>query len=55
MRAEVGLGEGNGEGGVGGKVEGGVAFSPVFYNGDVDGGCCAGAVYRLVGHGGGLT
>ena len=29
MRAEVALGEGNGEGGVGGKIECGVAFAPV--------------------------
>ena len=29
MGAEVGLGEGDGEGGVGGEVEGRVAFAPV--------------------------
>ena len=29
MGAEVGLGEGDGEGGVGGEVEVGVAFAPV--------------------------
>ncbi len=29
MGAEVGLGEGDGEGGVGGEIEGGGAFAPV--------------------------
>lgn len=29
MGAEVGLGEGDGEGGVGGEVKGGIAFAPV--------------------------
>jgi len=29
MRAEIGLGEGDGEGGVGGEVEFGVALAPV--------------------------
>ncbi len=29
MGAEVGLGEGDGEGGIGGEVEGGVTFAPV--------------------------
>ena len=55
MGFEVGLGEGDGEGGVGGEVEGGVAFAPVFYYGDVDGSGGAGAVDCLVGggHGGG--
>ena len=55
MGFEVGLGEGDGEGGVGGEVQAGVAFSPVFYYGDVDGGGGAGAVDCLVGggHGGG--
>lgn len=54
MGFEVGLGEGDGEGGVGGEVEGGVAFAPVFYYGDVDGGGGAGAVdcWVVGGHGG---
>ena len=44
MGAQVGLGEGDAEGGVGGEVEFGVAFSPVFYYGDVDGGGGGGLV-----------
>lgn len=44
MRAEVGLGEGDGEGGVGGEVEFWVPFSPVFDYGDVDGRSGAGTV-----------
>ena len=49
------MGEGDGEGRVGGEVQAGVAFAPVFYYGDVDGSGGAGAVDCLVGggHGGG--
>ena len=49
------MGEGDGEGGVGGKVESGVTFAPVFYYGDVDRGGGAGAVdcWGGGGHGGG--
>lgn len=47
------MGEGDGEGGVGGEVEGGVALAPVFYYGNVDGGGGAGAVDCWGGGGGG--
>lgn len=50
MCAEVGLGEGDAEGGVGGKVEGWVALSPVFYYGYVYGGGGADAEEGLVSH-----
>lgn len=42
--AEVGLREGDGEGGIGGEVELCVALAPIFDHGDVDGRRRAGAV-----------
>ena len=66
MRAQVGLGECDGEGGVGGEVENRIALAPVsggvsyamlktmarhlLNNGDVDGCSCAGTVNLFFGH-----